>query len=474
MSTEANHPRHSQPRNRPRVFISYSHDSPDHENQVLSFSEHLRQDGIDTSLDQYLNGTPEQGWPRWMMDQLDQADYVLVVCTKTYYRRFRGHEEPGKGKGADWEGSLITQQLYDARSNTAKFVPILFSPDQQNSIPEPLRPLTFYTLTDEIQYSRLYEFLLGQSGYKPGSVGQLKLKNRSSGNPLTFKEPGNWLAEPLTHLIGRFTSRSKPDPVSLVAHRFIQLFSEHGVPTAQIPRLVPNLTLDKLISPEALLPHLTGELLEQVAHLFAVRRTWIEGVEDVIYDCSSCYKDPTQFFEDLARINTDGVVYPIRALFCTSTLSMQDNRTQSLALVLLDKIAGIGEETICRYHVCFDQWDWGYWKCRIQLKAMAPLVDKLFHKRIPPYQATPQVVETICSGACIPHIHPSRRMSEEISLEDFALGPDESARSKEPEELPTVLEYIENNDLENIARKLQACVPIRALWRSPKSHPSPE
>ncbi len=50
------------------VFISYSHDSGEHRKQVLGLSERLRRDGIETILDQYVNGTPEEGWPRWMMN----------------------------------------------------------------------------------------------------------------------------------------------------------------------------------------------------------------------------------------------------------------------------------------------------------------------------------------------------------------------------------------------------------------------
>jgi hypothetical protein len=68
------------------VFISYSHDSDEHRKQVLALSERLRLDGIETLLDQYVNGTPPEGWPRWMMNQLDAADYVLVICTETYSR----------------------------------------------------------------------------------------------------------------------------------------------------------------------------------------------------------------------------------------------------------------------------------------------------------------------------------------------------------------------------------------------------
>ena len=111
----------------PRVFISYSHDSTEHTEGVLALAQRLREDGVDAWIDQYENGTPEEGWPRWMLNRLDWAEMVLLVCTETYYRRFRGQDEPDKGKGADWEGQLITLDLYDAKSRTVDFVPILFS-----------------------------------------------------------------------------------------------------------------------------------------------------------------------------------------------------------------------------------------------------------------------------------------------------------------------------------------------------------
>ena len=70
---------------------------------VLGLAERLRTDGVDAEIDQYVAGAPEEGWPRWMLNRLDWADFVLVVCTETYYRRFRGHELPGAGKGSDWK-----------------------------------------------------------------------------------------------------------------------------------------------------------------------------------------------------------------------------------------------------------------------------------------------------------------------------------------------------------------------------------
>ena len=171
------------------VFISYSHDSDEHRERVLALSERLREDGIETLLDRYVNGSPKQGWPRWMLDQLDVADSVLVVCTETYYRRFRGHEEPGKGKGVDWEGALITQEMYDSRSQMLKFVPVFLSAAVHDWIPEPLRSVSYYAVTSENAYQRLYDFLLEQSGVEPQPLGALKTKSRRKGTALTFGEP---------------------------------------------------------------------------------------------------------------------------------------------------------------------------------------------------------------------------------------------------------------------------------------------
>ena len=170
------------------VFISYSHDSEEHREKVLGLAERLRQDGLDAQLDRYVNGTPEEGWPRWMLDRLDEATSVLVVCTETYYRRFRGHEVPGRGRGADWEGALITQEIYDSASETTKFVPVLLEADQEPFIPEPLRGQTFYELTSEESYQELYSFLLGQAAVEPIPLGKTRKILRRIPKPSRFEK----------------------------------------------------------------------------------------------------------------------------------------------------------------------------------------------------------------------------------------------------------------------------------------------
>lgn len=193
----------------PRVFISYSHDTEVHQERVLRLAERLRLDGLCACLDQYVEGTPEEGWPRWMLNKLDEADFVLVVCTETYYRRFRGHEDGGKGRGADWEGATITQGIYDDKSRGVKFVPVILQSDKEDFIPEPLRGQTHYELTSEERYQDLYEFLVGMAGVEPRPLGDLRPVTKRAVDPLTFRSPVGQRVSPtrLRHSADRLFGR---------------------------------------------------------------------------------------------------------------------------------------------------------------------------------------------------------------------------------------------------------------------------
>ncbi|HAB19419.1 MAG TPA: hypothetical protein DCE44_23685, partial [Verrucomicrobiales bacterium] len=168
--------------------ISYSHDSADHEERVLGLSERLRTDGFEAQIDQYVAGRLKEDWSRWMLDQLDWADSVLLVCTETYYRRFRGHETPDVGFGVDWEGNLITNAIYQARSRTRKFVPILFTATDAQFIPEPLQGKDRFLLDSETAYESLKSHLTGRSGVEPGELGEIVIQPRKTGKPLTFPQ----------------------------------------------------------------------------------------------------------------------------------------------------------------------------------------------------------------------------------------------------------------------------------------------
>ena len=123
-----------------RIFISYSHDSDDHAGRVVELADALCGGGIDVILGQYVDPAPEEGWPRWMDRNLDEAKFVLMVCTETYRRRVMGQGEPGKGLGVRWEGSLIYNRIYHDKPSGSRFIPILLLPGSETAhIPNPFR-----------------------------------------------------------------------------------------------------------------------------------------------------------------------------------------------------------------------------------------------------------------------------------------------------------------------------------------------
>lgn len=162
-----------------KVFISYSHDSKEHQDKVLLFSNKLRSEGIDCILDQYEDSPPE-GWPKWMDRNIKQSDFVLVLCTETYYNRVMGTDE--KGMGIKWESTLIYQQLYNAGSNNLKFIPIQFENEKFQHIPEPLQGATFYNVDNSEEYDNLYWRLRGVKTKKPelGKLRELPKKERKT------------------------------------------------------------------------------------------------------------------------------------------------------------------------------------------------------------------------------------------------------------------------------------------------------
>jgi tetratricopeptide (TPR) repeat protein len=139
---------------RPVVFISYSHDSPEHEARVADLARKLAAQGLDCRIDQFQEAPPE-GWPRWMVNQIMEAQFVLVVATETYCRRFEGKE----GLGANWEGVIITQQLYEAATVNTRFVPVVFRREDAAHIPIVLRPSQYYDLSSEPAWRKLCERL---------------------------------------------------------------------------------------------------------------------------------------------------------------------------------------------------------------------------------------------------------------------------------------------------------------------------
>lgn len=166
----------------PRVFISYSHDSPEHMAKVLDLSDRLREEGVDADIDQYVESPPE-GFPAWSRRQIEEADFVPMVFTETYARRFTGDGESGEGLGARWEGAVITQELYEAGGRNQKFIPIAFESKEFDHIPIVLSGVRHYNVSNRTDYDRFYMRLTSQKYVERPKLGRVRRVSRSTVKP---------------------------------------------------------------------------------------------------------------------------------------------------------------------------------------------------------------------------------------------------------------------------------------------------
>lgn len=154
-----------------KVFISYAHESETLSNEVLEFSNSLRSEKIDAEIDQYEE-CPAEGWPKWMMRQVQESNFVLVCCTKVFFERANDFSGKDDGLGVKWETSLILQQLYALNTGNTKFIPIIVALEDKKYIPLPLQPYTFYQLSNEHDIKKLIDRLKGVSKSKRPPLGK--------------------------------------------------------------------------------------------------------------------------------------------------------------------------------------------------------------------------------------------------------------------------------------------------------------
>ncbi len=175
------------------VFISYSHDNPQHSKRVLNFANQLRVHGIDVELDQY-HTRPTLGWPRWCEEKLrpDASRFVLMICTQTYLDRVDGQVPADEGRGVYWEGSFIFNYIYNRKENY-RFIPILLPGSNESHIPMPLQGHSRYRINNfdlsDQGYQSLYRELTQQPAVTKPAIGQKVDLSSQSGSSIVIQSP---------------------------------------------------------------------------------------------------------------------------------------------------------------------------------------------------------------------------------------------------------------------------------------------
>ncbi len=137
----------------PKVFVSYSHDSPKHLLWVSEFCAKLEQNGVQIIFDQWhlsSDNTPKQ----FKESGVNNSDRVLVICTDSYVGKANEEES-----GISYEPMIVTNR-YIEDLGTNKFIPIIRQTKWEDKTPEFLKDRIAIDFTDDNQFDAKFEELL--------------------------------------------------------------------------------------------------------------------------------------------------------------------------------------------------------------------------------------------------------------------------------------------------------------------------
>lgn len=144
-----------------KTFVSYSWDGDRHKDWVRQFTDDLRRNAIDATLDQYDLALGDDRFA-FMESSIRQADCILCVCTPNYVERANQRQ-----RGVGVETSLLTPQLLETHPEK-QYIPVI-GERANGSPPTPdyVATLVFADFTDNDRYADQLEALLRHLHQKP-------------------------------------------------------------------------------------------------------------------------------------------------------------------------------------------------------------------------------------------------------------------------------------------------------------------
>lgn len=168
----------------PKVFISYSHDSPEHKKWTANLSSELVDNGVDVILDQWDLGLGDDV-PKFMEKSVSEADRVLMICTEAYVRK----ANEGQG-GVGYEAMIVTGELV-RDLGTSKFIPIIRQEGGTSLLPKSVNTRFYVNLSDNQDFAEQFEQLLRELHQEPAvtkpPLGKSPFAKQPSGAELPIK-----------------------------------------------------------------------------------------------------------------------------------------------------------------------------------------------------------------------------------------------------------------------------------------------
>lgn len=189
----------------PKVFVSYSHDSATHKRWVLEFATTLRDRGVDAILDQW-DLKPGDDLPQFMEQNLEAADFAVMVCTKRYVAKANA----GEG-GVGYEKMIMTSSSL-AKISDNKVIPIVREFGEPK-VPTFLKTKLYIDFSNEedIEFSldELLRVLLNAPLYNKPEIGKNPFRPLAEARPDRTSDGVKQLMVDLIKVYNR-TSREFP------------------------------------------------------------------------------------------------------------------------------------------------------------------------------------------------------------------------------------------------------------------------
>ncbi|MBO8169192.1 MAG: TIR domain-containing protein [Thermoanaerobacteraceae bacterium] len=263
----------------PKVFISYSWTTPQHEEWVIDLATRLCNHGVDVVIDKW---SLKEGQDKYaFMEQMvvdEGIDRVLIICDKGYMDKANAR----KGGVGD-ETAIISSEVYN-KAHQEKFIPIIAEKDSDGKpyLPVFIKSRIYIDLSDDTCYEREYEKLLRN------------IYNRPSFQKPSIGKPPEWLFdEKMQHYKTRDTIRQlkdaqyrNPSRINGLISHYTEAFCEE----LEQYRLNDEILKDKNID---------DVIIENIENLKTMRDNYIEFLDIVTQNLSSVGDKIASFFEQV-------------------------------------------------------------------------------------------------------------------------------------------------------------------------------
>lgn len=142
----------------PKVFISYSWTTTQHEEWVHDLATRLTEDGVEVLYDKWhlKEGHDIYAFMEKMVSDSEKIDKVLIICDEGYKNKANS-----RNGGVGTESQIITPEVYNDIKQE-KFIPIISERDDTGNdfVPSYIKSRMYIDLSEEEHFEKNYEQLL--------------------------------------------------------------------------------------------------------------------------------------------------------------------------------------------------------------------------------------------------------------------------------------------------------------------------